>query len=133
MVGVLLPGDVIKGAPRHESAAGRGGAVLLYRHGSDTLEHAFDLLPFRQRDDGLLPVRLKAMGAATAAFLAADVHRVDADDLDLEGVRDRQRDLGLRRLRWNPEEEFSGRHPGVALLTPHGPLHHPNRRSPSTP
>src|SRR5713101_7001839 len=128
LLGLLCRGDLVKSAHRHESAAGRGGTVLLYRHCLVTLEHAFDLLPFCQGDDGLLPVRLKAVGLATAALLAADVHRVHADDLDLEGLGDRQRDLGLRRPRVHPEEILSRRHRGVALLTDQRTLDHLDRR-----
>src|SRR5207245_2050955 len=50
-------------------------------------------------------------------------------DLDLEGFRDRQRDLGLGRLRVYAEEVFSGRHRGVALLTDQRTLDHLDRRS----
>src|SRR2546422_1613975 len=87
------------------------------------MEHAFDLLSFVDRHDGLLPVRLKAVGAAPPTLLAAHVHRVHADDLHLEGVGDGQRDLGLGCLRVNPKQVFAGRHRGVALLTDQGALH----------
>src|SRR5438874_229902 len=120
---------LVEGAHRHEAAAGGGGAVLSYRHGSDTLEHAFDLLPFRQRHDRLFPVRLEAVGLAPAAFLAADVHGVDTDDLDLEGFRDRQRDLGFGRPGVNPKEVLAGCHGGVALLTDERTLDHLDCRS----
>src|SRR3989441_2609132 len=129
LLGLLRRRDLVEGAHRHEAAARRGGTVLLYRHRSDTLEHAFDLLSLGQRDDRLFPVRLEAVGLAPAAFLAAHVHGVDADDLDLEGLRDRQRDLGFGRPRVHSEEVFAGRHRGVALLTDERTLDHLDGRS----
>src|SRR5438874_4346678 len=126
---LLRRGDFVEGAHRHEAAAGGGWAVLLYRHGSDTLEHAFDLLSFRQRDDRLFPIRLEAVGLAAAAFLAADVHGVDADDLDLEGIGDCQRNLGFGRPGVHPEEVLAGRHRRVTLLTDQRTLDHFDRRS----
>src|SRR5207237_8166647 len=50
---LLRRGDLVEGAHRHEAAAGGGWAVLLYRHGSATLEDAVDLFAFRQRDGRL--------------------------------------------------------------------------------
>src|ERR1700730_2927844 len=124
---LLALGQVVEGADRHEAAAGRGGLVFLQWHGSDTLEHAFDFLALGERDHGLLPVRLKAVGLAPAAFLTADVHGIDGDHLHLEGIGDRQRDLRFGRLGVDAEEVLAGGHRGVALLTDEGTLHHLHR------
>src|SRR5207302_4128433 len=70
---------------------------------------------------------LKAVGAAAAPLLATNVHGINADDVDLERLRDRQRDLGLGRLRMHPEEILAGRHRGVALLTDQRALYHLDR------
>src|SRR3989442_8142062 len=72
---------------------------------------------FFQAEDGIRDADVTGVQTCALPIFAADVHRVDADDLDLERVRDRQRDLGLRRLGVHPEQVLSGRHRGVALLT----------------
>src|SRR5207248_1756998 len=61
-------------------------------------EVLLDLLALGDGDDRLLPVGGAADATAEAPLLAAHRDRVDRDDVDLERVRHRGRDLVLRRL-----------------------------------
>src|SRR5438552_6694963 len=73
--------------------------VLLQRHPLDPFhEVALDLLTFGDGDDGFLPVRSLTDAAAQAPLLAANGHGVHIDDVDLERLRHRGRDLLLRRV-----------------------------------
>src|SRR6266550_2027026 len=73
--------------------------VLLQRHPLDPFhEVALDLLTFGDGDDGFLPVRSPTDAAAKAPLLAANGHGVHIDDVDLERLRHRGRDLLLRRV-----------------------------------
>ena len=57
-----------------------------------------DLVALFQGDDGFFPVcRATRLGGALAAGFAADVQRVDADDLDLEQFLHSLADLRLGR------------------------------------
>src|SRR5258705_9451100 len=61
-------------------------------------EVALDLLTLADGHDRLLPVRLAPDPSAETPRLTAHRHRVHRDDVDLEGLRHRGRDLLLVRV-----------------------------------
>src|SRR4029077_17145036 len=60
-------------------------------------EVLLDALALAERDDGLLPIGPVPDAPSEATRLAGDVNDVHGDDIDLERIGDRVRDVTLRR------------------------------------
>ena len=72
------------------------GFLVLWRKNSGE----DDLVAFFESDDRLFPIgRLAGLGSSLAAKFAADVHRIDSGDFDLEQFLNGLADLGFVRAR----------------------------------